>query len=562
MKFTDFVDHADRIAAVPGDDDTIARTSDLLREASNDEADTDTIRHVTRFIQGRAFASSDPRKLDIGAKLCHEAIARAASAESLDADAVSDLVVEEGGVGKAVDVIDFGGQTGLAAFGGSGGSDGVTIGRVADVFHDVATTTGAGSTETRLRMLFGLFNDCTQDEIRVLARIMVDEMRIGVGEGTVRDAIAEAFGISIELVEDSLQVANDYGLVAETAAVDGSEGLSNFELEVGRPIKCMLAQKGTAEDAASTWGEVAVQSKYDGARAQVHYDGETVTVFSRRLENITDSVPEVVEAVEANATAPAIFDGEIVAYDSETGRPEPFEMVLQRIRREDNVQKMMAKVPVRFRPFDCLYYNGESLLTDDLTDRHDHLKDAYADDAAISTLHRVDTAEGVVELEQQALDDGHEGVMLKNPDAEYIPGDRGREMLKLKPDVETLDLAVIGGEWGEGRRSGFVGSVILGTKTPDGFKAIGKAATGISDDELAELTDLVTPHVRSDSGQEFDAKPEVVVEIGYQDIQESPEYESGYALRFPRFKVFRHEKPVEEVDDIEKVERLFAQQSG
>jgi DNA ligase-1 len=391
--------------------------------------------------------------------------------------------------------------------------------------------------------------------------LVLSEMRIGVGEGTVRDAVAAAFEVPVEAVERALQVSNDYGRVARVAREEGVEGLEGMHLEVGRPVQAMLAQAGTVSEAIEEWGEAAVETKYDGARVQIHYDGTETWVFSRNMEAVTDALPEVVEFAEANLQAPAILDGEVVAVDDE-GDPLPFQEVLRRFRRKHDVEKAREDVRVEVRAFDCLHVgspvaedpDGEDLLAATLRERHDRLREVLSE--GYTDLVVTDDPEAIERVDRQALESGHEGIMLKDPESTYSPGRRGKHWLKRKPEVETLDLVVVGAEWGEGRRADSLGTFALGARTAEGFVEVGNVATGITDEKLAELTELLEPHVTAEEGREVEVAPAVVFEVGYEEIQSSPTNESGCALRFPRFRSVRHDKAPEAADSLERIERL------
>jgi DNA ligase-1 len=380
-------------------------------------------------------------------------------------------------------------------------------------------------------------------------------MRIGVGEGTVRDAIAEAFEVPTKAVERALQVSNDCGFVARKTRDTGIEGIEDVRLRVGRPVQAMLAQTGTATDAVEAWGEAAVETKFDGVRVQVHYDGETVQLFSRNLENVTDSLPEVADSVADALTVPAILDGEVVAVGDD-GTPLPFQEVLRRFRRKHDVAAAREDVAVELYAFDCLHADGDDLLDVRLERRHERLREIFA--AAAVDLTVSDDPDEIEELETEALAAGHEGIMLKNPESTYTPGRRGRHWLKRKPDVETLDLVVTGAEWGEGRRANLFGTFLISARTDDGYEPIGKVATGITDEKLETLHTRLEPYVRSETGTEIDVEPAVVFEVGYEEIQRSPTYGSGYALRFPRFVGVREDKSPEDADSIERIERLYS----
>ena len=541
MEFATFAGYAREAEDATADHAIREHVTGLLRAAGPD------LPVAARYVQGRVFPAHDSTKLDVGPALCYAAIAKAAG-RNVDADDVEARVAEVGDVGEAAASYDFGAQQGLAAFtggsGGEAGGDPLTVAGVDADLSELAAAEGAGSENTKRDVLFGLFNRAGPDEARYLGRLVLGEMRIGVGHGTVRDAVAEAFDVPVEAVERALQVTNDHGEVAVVARESGAAGLADLGLEVGRPVDAMLAQAGSVSEALGDWGSAAVEWKYDGARVQVHYDGEDVAIFSRNTEDVTDPLPEVVEFVERALDAPAILDGEVVAV-ADDGSPLPFQEILRRFRRKHDVARAREDVAVEFHAFDCLHAgvpesssdsgasetesrSGEDLLDAPLTERHDRLRAVLSDSIQGAVADRTisDDPEEIEAVEAAALDAGHEGIMLKNPEAVYTPGRRGKNWRKRKPDVETLDLVVTGAEWGEGRRATLLGTFLLAARdedgagsTADGFETIGKVATGITDEELEALTDLLKPHVRSEDGADLDIEPAVVFEVGYEEIQ-------------------------------------------
>ncbi|MXV63138.1 ATP-dependent DNA ligase [Natronorubrum sp. JWXQ-INN-674] len=573
MEFATFADRAAAIEAEPADLEIIVHVRDLLEDAGDD------IETVSRFVQGRVFPAWQSTTLDIGPSTCYEAIARAAGTNVSDDD-VEERLADVGEIGEVAASYEFGGQQGLGAFtggddGDGGSGDDLTVREVDETLAALAAAEGSGSQDRKTDLLFGLFNRCSSGEARYLARLVLSEMRIGVGEGTVRDAIGEAFDVPAERVERALQVSNDYGQVARVAREDGVNGLDAMDLEVGRPVQAMLAQAGTVTDALEEWETAAVEWKYDGARIQLHHDpvarSEGATrVFSRNMEDVTGALPEVVEFADEVLEEPAILDGEVVAID-EDGDPLPFQAVLKRFRRKHDVEKAREDVAVRPVFFDCLHADGDDLLEEPLTARHNRLRSVLAtgpDQAPdaiedLSLLWTTDDPDAIESIDADALESGHEGIMLKNPDSTYSPGRRGKHWRKRKPDVETLDCVVTGAEWGEGRRATFLGTFELAVRAGPGgddLETVGKVATGITDEKLAELTELLEPHIAAEEGQEVELEPEIVFEVGYEEIQSSPTYSSGYALRFPRFQGVRYDKDPADADSLERLESLRAMQ--
>ena len=558
MDFADFADRAAAVEAESADLEVTSLVADLFVDSGSD------LPVVARLLLGRVVPAWDSTTLDVGPSLCHEALARAAG-PNVTADDVADRLAEAGEIGAVAESLDLDGQRGLATF-GAADPEPLTVAEVDARLRDLAAADGAGSHDHKVDVLFGLFNRADSLSARYLARLVLSEMRVGVGEGIVRDAIAEAFDVPVAAVERALQVENDCGAVAIRARDEGTDGVNAAALVVGRPVSAMLAQAGTAVDALDAWASVAVETKFDGARVQVHHDpaGDT-RVFSRNLEDVTDALPEIVEFV-AGIDVPVILDGEALAVD-DAGDPLPFQEVLRRFRRKHDVARMRGEVTIEFRAFDCLHVDGTDLLDAPLLDRRERLTDVLspvvdrratdaARGAALSPFAVVDDADAIATHEADALDAGHEGIMLKNPDSAYTPGKRGQNWLKRKPDVETLDLVVTGAEWGEGRRANHLGTFLLSARAEDGFATIGKVATGITDERLAELTDRLEPLIREQEGVEVDVEPRVVLEVGYEEIQPSPTYGSGYALRFPRFVAVREDKTPAEADSLGRVERL------
>lgn len=403
-------------------------------------------------------------------------------------------------------------------------------------------------------------------EAKYVTRTVLQTLRLGVGEGTVRDALAEAFfdGERSGEVQNAYNLTNDFAEVAE-ACREGIEAVRELDLELFRPIKSMLARKvDTIEEGFETVGKpAAIDYKYDGMRAQVHVRDGDVKVFTRRLEDVTEQFPDVVDAIEEHLDAEnCILDTEIVGYDPEDGSMIPFQKLSKRIKRKYEIQKMREEIPVEVRPFDILYYDG-TMLHETYLERWNTLGELVEEEKGAMRLAdhwETSEEERVHELQQRALEEGQEGIMMKNLEAEYKPGSRVGYMVKLKPVMETLDLAIIGGEWSEGRRTGWIGSLTLGcyNSETEEYEEVGKMATGLTDEQLEEITQRLEPLIVNEDGRQVEVRPEVIVEVEYEEIQESPTYSSGYALRFPRLKQFREDK--EDADSLEKVKSLYQDQ--
>ena len=570
LEFSRFVDAAETMENESGKLAKIEHASDLLGIAGAD------VGIAARFIQGDIFPAWDNRKVSVGSVLVYKALAEASG---LTRDEIESRVADVGDPGLVCEQLDIESDSGQVTL---GERDGLTVSRVYEVFCELATTEGSGSQQRKIDLINTLLFDASGREAKFIVRLLLGKMRIGVGGGTVRRAISEAFGVDESTVKRGVMVTNDVEVVAMAARDGGSEAVSELSVELGRPIKPMLAQKTSKSEAlsdAGVDGEVLVEWKYDGARIQLHHrpgddrtqpDGDraepTTRVFSRNMEDVTDALPEVVEFADDHLDRPVILDGEVVAIDDD-GAPLPFQEVLKRFRRKHDVAKAREAVAVRPVFFDCLHADGDDLLDAPLTTRHDRLERVLAagsdqePDAVsgLSLLWCTGDPDEIESIDADALAAGHEGIMLTNPDSTYSPGRRGKHWRKRKPDVETLDCVVTGAEWGEGRRATYLGTFELSVRDGDGFETIGKVATGITDAKLAELTELLEPHITAEDGQDVDLDPAIVFEVGYEEIQTSPTYSAGYALRFPRFLGVRHDKEPADAESIDRLERLRSQ---
>lgn len=544
MQFLEFARICEHLEGISGRLEMIEEVATVL--PGLDETDLPIF---VRFIMGRIFPDWSTRKLGVGPNLLYDAVAYVAGVKR---ETVVEVVNRTGDVGLAVEeLLAKKEQTSffiqelelLDAYRG---------------FERMAAAEGQRSQREKLRVAEGLFGNARPIEGRYLARLMLEELRIGMGEGNVRDAIARAFGVDVHLVEHAQQVINDLGEVALLARKNPEE-LSRVRIRPFRPVKMMLAQAGTIADQIAEHGTVAVEYKYDGSRFQFHKVGERCRIYSRKLEDVTESIPDVARHLMEATGHDVILDGEAIAVRE--GRPMPFQYVIRRFRRKHEIDSMMEQIELVPQVFDILYLDGESLVDRPLSERRRYLEETLHDHVA-PQFQTGDPARAE-EIYADALNLGHEGVMVKVLDSPYTPGVRGRLWVKVKPGVETLDLAVIGAEWGEGRRAGMFGSFLLAVQDEGGrLLPVGKVATGITDEVLADLYDLFKDRVIARSGKEVTFEPGVVFEVGYSEIQTSPNYESGYALRFPRFVRVRDDKSLDEVETLDSLAERYARQKG
>jgi ATP-dependent DNA ligase I len=431
---------------------------------------------------------------------------------------------------------------------------------------DVAGTSGRGSGAARSAKLRALFERATAAEQDFLARLLVGELRQGALEGVMLDAIATASGLPAVDVRRAAMVTGSLRETARAAMGQGAAGLARFAVALLRPVQPMLATP--ADDIAGAMaqlGTAALEWKVDGARVQVHKapldTGSEVKVYTRALKDVTASVPEIVEALQALPARELILDGEAVAL-AEGGAPLPFQVTMRRFGRKLDVAAMRAELPLAVYFFDCLHVDGTSLLERPARERFDALAAALPPELVIPRIVTADVA-AAEDFYADALARGHEGVMAKALDAPYEAGRRGASWLKVKR-AHTLDLVVLAAEWGHGRRKGWLSNLHLGARDPttSSWVMLGKTFKGMTDALLEWQTrELLARESRRDSYTVW-VKPELVVEIAFNDLQESPQYPGGLALRFARVKGYRGDKRAEEADTIETVRVLHAAQAA
>lgn len=541
MLFSDFSDVCQQLEVIPGRLDMIDLMSRKLPALDDDELPI-----FVRFVMGKIFPDWSPLKIGIGPNLLYESVAYVVGQKK---DAVIEVINREGDVGFAVEHL-------LAAKEQT--SFFVSPLDLAEVYHDfeyIAGIEGLRSQREKLKIIRKLFANAQPLEGRYLSRLMLGELRIGIGEGNMRDAIAKAFDVPSTLVEYAYQANNDLGEVARLAR-RGEDALRDVHIEPFHPVKMMLAQQGTIAEMLSEHGVIAAEFKYDGSRIQFHRVGDSCRIYSRKLEEVTAAIPDVLEVLRTSTDHDVILDGEVIAVRN--GNPLPFQYVLRRFRRKHEIRMHIEEIELVPFIFDILYLDGETLIDLPFSDRRSLLEKTLSAHVAPQMVSR--NPEELDTFYLKALDAGHEGLMVKAPDSRYTPGVRGKLWVKIKPEVDTLDLAVIAAEWGEGKRARLFGSFLLACQEQGELVPVSKVATGLSDEMLQEIYENLKDSVISRSGKTVFLKPRLVFEIGYAEIQKSPNYESGYALRFPRFIRLRDDKSIDEVETLDQIKERYLRQ--
>ena len=444
-----------------------------------------------------------------------------------------------------------------SAMGNPAPAPALTLSDVDSAFQHLKNIKGKGAAISRQQSLKALFEKATAEEQDFLLRLIVGELRQGALEGVMLEAVAAAAGLPPAEVRRAATFAGGVAPIARAALSGGSKALEPFSICLMQPVLPMLAQP--AEDVAAALGalETALfEWKLDGARVQVHKSGDEIRVFTRNLNEVTAAVPEVVTAVKSANAQSLILDGEAIALRAD-GRPHPFQVTMRRFGRKLDVEAQRRELPLSVFFFDCLLRDGEPLVDRGAGERHDILREVLPLTFLTPSLITKEAGKAQA-FYDDALAHGHEGLMAKALDAPYEAGRRGAGWLKLKR-ARTLDLVVLAAEWGHGRRRGWLSNLHLGARDPQtgGFVMLGKTFKGLTDEMLDWQTrEFLAREMRRDDWT-VHVRPELVVEIAFNDVQESPQYPAGLALRFARVKGYRPDKRPDEADTIDTVRAIY-----
>jgi DNA ligase-1 len=442
----------------------------------------------------------------------------------------------------------------------------LTILGVYETFAAIADLQGPGAQRRKTALLRSLFSRATALEAKYLTKILIGDQRIGFNEGMLESAIARTFNLRLSLVRRANMLLGNIGAVAFIGRMNGAAGLQGVQLRPFTPILPMLAAH--AEDVADALkqhgGECAFETKLDGARVQIHLqrdDACQIRIYSRRLTDVTASLPDLVELIgRAVTTSSCILEGEVIARGPD-GRPYPFQHLMRRFRRVHDIKGMIDELPVSLVLFDLLMLNGEALIDSPYTVRRQDLEAVCGTIPLVRQLITTDSRRAE-EFFDAAIQEGHEGLMAKRLDSTYKPGIRGKAWLKIKRSMETLDLIIIAAEYGSGRRHRWLSDYHLAARDPETgeLHMLGKTFKGLTDAEFEEITNRLLALKVDQHRSVVVVKPQIVAEVEYDEIQQSPTYPSGMALRFARIKRLRYDKSPEEADTIQHVRELFAVQ--
>jgi len=517
------------------------------------------------LLQGSVFADYDHRELGISHQLAIRAIGKATGIS--DADVV-DAFKELGDLGKVAESVLGKKKQQTALF-----TSKLSIEKVMANLRKLPMLEGKGTVEIKIGLIVELLHSASPKEARYVIRTVLGDLKVGVGSGLLRDAIVgqcfkpndlEAKKKYVVKVQEAYDKATDFAEVFEKAC---SNDLSKIKLKPGKPVKVMLFPKAKGiEDAFRIIGKpAAFEYKYDGFRVMINKEkGGRVKVFTRRLEEVTTQFPEIVEYVESHMTGESfILDAEAVGFNSETKKYTDFQAISQRIRRKYGIEQMRKSLPIELAVFDIIYYDGKSLIEAPFGERRKLIEKIIREEPFKIVLAKQIITEDVAEVEafyEAALSDNQEGLMGKSLSAPYKPGARVGYAVKLKPEDNDLDLVITGAEWGTGKRAGWLTSFDVACRDDGELLQVGKVSTGLKEKpeeglSFSEMTDRLGEIVIKTHGRKINVKPEIVVTVQYQNIQKSPTYSSGYALRFPRISRLREDRGVGDIATITEIEK-------
>ncbi|MGZ7106911.1 MAG: ATP-dependent DNA ligase [Candidatus Angelobacter sp.] len=565
---------ADTVAATTRKTEKVRLVADYFRSRPLEEAAQAAV-----FLSGRAFPSWEERTLQVGGTLLWRTVAEISGKGEV---ALTAAYRRHGDLGAAAQEVL--GQSAPA-------TSSLSVGELASAFDELARTSMAAH---KLSLLHDLLRRATAVEAKYVIKIISGDLRIGLRESLVEEAIAKAFDEKLKDVQRANMLLGDIRDVLRLAA---EHNLSHAQMRLFHPIGFMLASPvQDAQEALSYFARAAVEDKYDGIRAQVHAGGKKdprVRLFSRTLDEISPSFPELPPALRAFPDS-VILDGEILAWSPDTMQALPFSELQKRLGRKTVSEEMLRSVPVVYMAFDVLYAGGELVIEKPLEERRKILEQSFASvpedgfmveqsmatenpqgrlvfEPAIGTRSgaprvilapalTADSATNLEEIFSAARERGNEGLMIKDLHAPYTPGRRGKSWLKLKKELATLDVVVTAVEWGHGKRNKVLSDYTFAVRDGDKLLNVGKAYSGLTDVEIAEMTEWFKAHTIDDQGFRRTVEPKIVLEVAFNNMMRSSRHESGYALRFPRILRLRTDKAADEIDTLETVKEIFARQ--
>ena len=580
MEYSKLVETYEKLEKTPKRLEKTKIISRLLKETPENLLDK-----IIYLLQGKVFPKWDERKTGMSSRLVLKAI-NSSTGETITK--IENEWVKEGDLGIVVEkLIKKSKQTSLFKIK-------LTVEKVFENIQKLSELEGQGTVTKKIQYITELLTSAETNEAKFIARTVIEDLRIGVKDGVIRDAIVytyfprikgineeegfktiepsekearEVYNEQVKKIEEAYNLTNDFAEVAKAAK---KNNLDSLKMQIGKPINPMLAIRiESPEEAFDAVGTPAlVEDKLDGFRLQIHKNKDEITLFTRRLENVTKQFKEILPIIKSNVKLKeTILDAELVGYDPETKKHLPFQHISQRIRRKYDIEKTAEKLPVEIQIFDILNKEGKVLLHLTQKERRNILEKSIKQEKTkiMITKKLITTSKKEMkEFYKKSLKEGNEGIMIKNLESKYIPGRRVGGWVKLKPIKETLDLVITGADWGEGKRSEWLASFTLSCRDKNELLTMGKVGTGIAEKDaeltFASLTKELKPLIKEQKGKHAILKPKIILEIGYEEIQKSPTYKSGFALRFPKVVNIRKDLGFTDIDDINRVKKIFISQ--
>ena len=559
-EFSYFVEICENIHSTPSKNLKVSILSEYLSRLDND-----SLPIAILFLSGRIFPRGSRQNINVGFSIIMQSLSEIAM---LDASEIQQVYLTHGDMG-ALSEYAVSKKHIFSLF----RQQQLTLCFVYNQLKKIAGTVGSGASKNKTKILTGLLIDMLPQEAKYLIKIINGEMRIGLVEGLIEIAIAKAFNQNIKVIREAMLVAGD---IAQVSILAKRNLLDKAIIKPLTPLSFMLADViFTAEEIINYYEKPLIcEYKYDGIRVQMHKFGQEIRMFSRKLADVTNAFPELADALlSATATSSSsssspssnidfILDGEILAFRN--NKPLHFQELQKRLRKKTVTEQIIAEVPVIYTVYDIMYFNGEAIIKKPLNERKEILSCIAFKQPIINSSYKiVNSEQEIISMFGISKDTGHEGLVLKEPNSQYHPGRRGRYWVKLKKELDTIDAVILIAEYGHGKRAGTLSDytfAVRDEKNNNKLRVIGKAYSGLTDEEIDDMTNRLKSLMVKDEAYKIIVKPEIVLEIAFDSIQKSDRHDSSFALRFPRIKNIRNDKTVADIDTLEKVEQIYKKQ--
>ena len=560
-EFSYFVEICENIRSTNSKNAKVSILSEYLAGLNED-----SLPIAVLFLSGRIFPRGSKLNVNVGFSTIMQSLSEIAM---LDAGEIQQIYLAHGDIG-ALSEYAVSKKHMISLF----QQQQLTLSFVYNQLKKIADTVGPGAGKNKTKILTGLLINILPLEAKYLIKIINGEMRIGLVEGLVEIAIAKAFNQNIQVIREAMLVVGD---IAQVSILAKRNTLDKAIIKPLTPLSFMLADvMFTAEEIIKYYQEPLIcEYKYDGIRVQMHKFGQEIRMFSRKLADITNAFPELADSALAAATfttsSPSssnidfILDGEILAFRN--NKPLHFQELQKRLRKKTVTEQIMAEIPVIYTIYDIMYFNGENIIKKTLKERKEILSSIVFKQPIINSSYKIVSSEQeIISVFDKSRDIGHEGLVLKEPYSQYHPGKRGRYWVKLKKELDTIDAVIVMAEYGHGKRAGTLSDYTFAVRDENNnsnnnnLRTIGKAYSGLTDEEIDEMTSKLKSLMVKNDGYKITVKPEIVLEIAFDSIQKSDRHDSGFALRFPRIKNIRDDKTVADIDTLEKVKQIYERQ--